>query len=119
MASKDERLIVYEKITNLVFYAKNLLNKYPKSERFDLCANIKNSLYFIERQVIFAWKENDERKRKEYLKNADIEIYVLKTFVRISFLSKYITEKNYMVWNEKLSEIGRMIGGWLKRCPKG
>ena len=119
MASKDERLIVYEKLTNLIFYTKNLLNKYPKSERFDLCADIKNSFYFIERQIIFAWKESDERKRKEYLKNADIEIYVLKTLVRISFLSKYITEKNYMVWNEKLSEIGRMIGGWLKKCPKG
>ena len=113
MANKDERLIVYEKITNLIFYAKNLLKKYPKSERFDLCADIKNGLYFI------AWKESDLKKRKEYLKNADIEIYVLKTLVRISFLSKYITEKNYMVWNEKLSEIGRIIGGWLKKCPKG
>ena len=25
---------------------------------------------------------------------------------------------NYMVWNEKISEIGKMVGGWLKTCQK-
>lgn len=45
MPKKDNRLIIYEKTTNLIIYSKNLLNKYPKSERFDLCADIKNTLY--------------------------------------------------------------------------
>ena len=44
MPKKDNRLIIYEKATNLIIYSKNLLNKYPKSERFDLCADIKNTL---------------------------------------------------------------------------
>lgn len=117
MARKDERLIVYEKIINIIFHSKNLLKKYPKSEHFDLCTDIKNSLYYIERQIIFAWKETNISKKREYLKNADIEIYVLKTNIRISYMNKYITDKNYMVWNEKVAEIGRIIGGWIKKCP--
>ena len=116
MSKKDERLIIYEKIINLIFYSKNLLKKYPKSEHFDLCVDIKQSLYYMERQIIFAWKESDNIKKKAFLKNADVELYVLKTNVRISFLNKYISEKNFMVWSEKITEIGRIVGGWIKKC---
>ena len=29
MPKKDNRLIIYEKVTNLIIYSKGLLNKYP------------------------------------------------------------------------------------------
>lgn len=54
MPKKDNRLIIYEKTTNLIIYSKNLLNKYPKSERFNLCADIKNTLYPKIELIIFA-----------------------------------------------------------------
>lgn len=41
MSKIDDRLVIYQKFTNLIYYSKNLLNKYPKSERFDLCSDIK------------------------------------------------------------------------------
>lgn len=89
MPKKDNRLIIYEKMNGLIFYSKNLLTKFPKSERFDLCTDIKENLYSN-----------------------------LRTMTRLSYEYKYITPKNYMVWNEKISEIGKMIGGWLKTCQK-
>ena len=118
MAKRDTRLIIYERIVELIFYSKNLLKKFPKSERFDLCTDIKQSLYKILRLVMYSCKEKNINQRYKNLKDADIEIYVLKTLTRLSYMDKYITEQNYMTWNNHLSEIGKMIGGWMKTCQK-
>lgn len=119
MPKKDNRLIIYEKINNLIFYSKNLLQKFPKSERFDLCTDIKNELYNILRKVIWAWKEADIERKVRYLNEIDIELYVIKTMVRLSYEYKYITNKNYMNWNAQIEEIGKMVGGWIKSCQRG
>ena len=118
MAKKDSRLIIYEKSMELIYYSKNLLNKYPKSERFDLCTDIKKSCYHILELVTRAWKTSSNQKRLEYLEDADIEIVILKSLIRASYKLKYITDKNYMSWNNNVTEIGKMIGGWIKVCPK-
>lgn len=118
MAKKDSRLIIYEKITKLIIYSKNLLNKYPKSERFDLCTDIKNTLYQCLEQVMYALKAKNNSERIIYLTNADVKLYVLKTLTRMSYEFQYITPKNYMTWDNHIIEIGKMIGGWMKTCQK-
>lgn len=118
MPKKDNRLITYEKVTMLIYYSKNLLNKYPKSERFDLCTDIKEILYRSLRNIVFAWKEYSNKEKLRYLKEVDVDLVVLKSLVKISYNFKYITQKNYMTWNEHISEIGKLIGGWIKTCQK-
>lgn len=118
MPKKDSRLVIYEKFIVLIYYSKNLLNKYPKSERFDLCADIKQILYQDLRNIIFAWKEYKNEDKLKYLKETDVDLLVLKALVRISYKQEYITQKNFMTWNEHISEIGRLIGGWIKSCQK-
>lgn len=119
MPKVDNRLIIYEKINKLIVHSKKLLVKYPKSERFDLCADIKQNLYEILRLVILAWKTQNSKERLEILNRIDIELIVLKSLIKISYEFKYITEKNFVVWSERVSEIGKMIGGWIKTCQKG
>lgn len=118
MAKKDNKIITYEKINNLIFYTDNLLKKYPKCERFNLCTDIKNLIYECLRNVIYAWKEFENEKKLTYLKKVDVDLVVLKTFILISYKYKYITQKNFMVWTEQVTEIGKLIGGWIKSCQK-
>ena len=106
MAKKDNRLIVYEKITKLIVYSKNLLNKYPKAERFDLCTDIKNNLYHCLEDVMYALKTKDKAQKMQYLINADVKLYVLKTLIRLSFEFQYITPQNFMTWDNQITEIG-------------
>ena len=111
MPKVDNRLVIYQKFTNLIYYSKNLLNKYPKSERFDLSSDIRN--------IIFAWKAYDNNEKLRYLRQIDVDLLVLKSLITISYKYQYITQKNYMVWNEHISEIGKLVGGWIKSCQKG
>lgn len=119
MAKKDNRLIIYEKMINLIYYSKNLLLKYPKSEKYDLCVDIKRTEFVILKNILYAWKEFDNNKKRVYLRQVDVDLMVLKALIRLSHMSKYITDKNLMVWSEKIEEIGRLIGAWLKACQKG
>ena len=118
MPKVDNRLVIYQKFTNLIYYSKNLLNKYPKSERFDLCSDIKNILYTTLRNIIFAWKAYDNNEKLRYLRQIDVDLLVLKSLITISYKYQYITQKNYMVWNEHISEIGKLLGSWIKTCQK-
>ena len=60
MPKVDNRLVIYQKFTNLIYYSKNLLNKYPKSERFDLSSDIKNILYKSKINVKIKGDTNNE-----------------------------------------------------------
>ena len=88
MPKKDSKLITLEKMNNLIFYSLNLLKKFPKSERFDLCNDIKNTLYTILKLLIYAWKEFKKTEKLKYLNRADIELQFLKTLILISYSEK-------------------------------
>ena len=44
----------------------------------------------------------------------DIENEKLKIYIRLSFELKYIDSHRYGVWESKVVEIGKMIGGLIK-----
>jgi hypothetical protein len=48
------------------------------------------------------------------LQEFDVEITKLKAYLRLSHDLKFLPTKKYEVWSEKVVEIGKMLGGWLK-----
>ena len=48
------------------------------------------------------------------LAKASIKLDFLKVLFRLTFELKIIDQKKYIVLEEKLQEIGRMLGGWIK-----
>ena len=118
MPKIDDRLVIYQKFTNLIYYSKNLLNKYSKSERFDLCSDINNVLYKNLKNIIYEWKAYSNHEKLKYLRETDVNLVFLKSLITISYKYEYISQKNYMVWNDKISEIGKLLGSWMKTCQK-
>ncbi len=52
-----------------------------------------------------------KQSRLLILNKVDVKLKLLKTFVRISFDVKAIDQKKYIKLQEKLQEIGKMLGG--------
>jgi hypothetical protein len=48
------------------------------------------------------------------LQKADLKLRVIKLFVRLAQDIKVLPVKRYVELEEKLLELGKMIGGWLK-----
>ena len=53
-------------------------------------------------------------KKLKLLEMADTKTNLLKTLIRLANEIHALNDKKYLLLQEKLQEIGRMIGGWIK-----
>ncbi len=63
-------------------------------------------------------REKTGASKKLILKKADFKITIIKLFCRLAFDLKVLQEKHYIEAEEKLLELGRMLGGWIKHEEK-
>ena len=110
-----DKLTIIQKTEDLADEIYDAIMQYPKSEKYALGAETKNSLNHFYRLVITAAKKY---YKKTTLHDADIELFVLKHFLRMGFERRYMTVKRYERMCRYIEEIGRMLGGWIKAAEQ-
>lgn len=60
----------------------------------------------------------EKNKKFPLVEKLQIEIEVIKQFIRLEMEIKIIENKIYLLWQEKLQEISRMTSGWIKYLEK-
>ena len=116
MNTENNNLLMYQKYLDLIYYTNDLCKKYPKSEKFALVNETKNSMYNGLRNLMYAYKEYNKKNKLAYLNNLDVEINLQKIFLRLAYKYQYITKQNYETWSKKITDICNMLGGWIKSC---
>lgn len=114
----DNKLLIYQKQEDLIQYVYELLKKYPKSEKYALVCEIRNSMFDTLKYIIYANKINNKINKLQIINKIDAEIATQKFFVRFSYKYRYINSSNYYEWSKRLDEIGKIVGGWIKSCLK-
>ena len=56
------------------------------------------------------------KETAHYLRKADAEFDMLRTYLRFALELKYTTPDQYQYIAEQMTEIGRLLGGWLKKA---
>ena len=85
--------------------------KFPKHERFRLAQRINDALFDFHVNLIKATVSNDP---KSHLINADIQLKLLRSYLRLAVELRYTTSKQYQHISEHTSNMGKLLGGWLK-----
>lgn len=106
-----EELKILQKIFDMMEYGYGALAQYPKSEKFALVTDIKHSMNIMLERTIEAQKKY---YKKTTLQELDVEIMKLRAYLRLSQSLGFLPMKKYEIWSEKVVEIGKMLGGWLK-----
>ena len=106
-----QNLAIFEKTYELVLWLYPTVNKFPKSQRFVLGQQIENTILKILQGIIEA---NQERNKIPYLKQVSVELDKLRILIRLSKDLKFISIKQYGFAANKVNEIGKMLGGWIK-----
>ncbi len=106
-----EDLKIRQKIEDMMAYAYPALAQFPKAEKHALAAELKASMHRILELTIAC---NKRYYKKTTLQDLDIELDVLRSYVRLAFNLHFLPPKKYEVWIKLNDEIGRMIGGWIK-----
>ena len=109
-------LILIPKLEDYVRYTFQILVKIPRVEKFNIGSELKTSSLKMLENAHFL---NKNRKNGyTYLNNIDAFISYNKSMLRILNEEKSITKSNFTTSIDKLSEIGKIVGGLIKSNPK-
>ena len=108
-----QNLPIFEKTYELILWIYPAVNKFPKSQKFVLGQQIENTVLEILKGIIQA---NSERNKLPYLKQISVRLDKLRILIRLSKDLKFISVRQYGFVVDKINEIGKMLGGWIKSC---
>ena len=111
----ESRFILREKCKDAMKYTYNAIEDMPKNHRFTLGHDIRMSMLTLYRLILRAGKKY---YKKTTLQEMDIEHDTLKGLIHVAMELKAINLKEYEIISEYLVEIGKIIGGWLKKADR-
>ena len=106
-----EEFKVLQKVQDLLAYSYPILTQFPKAEKFSFAQDIRHCLNELLELTI---TEEKRYIKKTTIENMDICNEKLRIYVRVAHDLRYIDKHRYAVWESKVVEIGKMIGGLLK-----
>ena len=105
---------IFAKTSNFLLWLLQHTENLPKSERFRLSKRMEDAAFDFYEELIHAVKGRD---KKRFLIQADLELDKLRLYIRLSHQRKLTSHQQYLHASESLSEIGRLLGGWIKSLP--
>ena len=85
----------------------------PKGDRYAIWQKIENTTLEILEKILTAISLPKNEKADTF-EEASRKLNMLRVCIRLSKDVKTIDNKKYIILQEKLDEIGRMLGGWIK-----
>lgn len=96
----------------VMLYALPVLEKYPRSQKYLLADRIETYLLDLLENFLEAYYSRKDKK--EILYKVNIQLEKLRYLIRLSYDLKIINVAKYEKFCEKINEIGKMNGGWIK-----
>jgi len=105
------QLIIYQKHYDLMLYSFPIIGRFPKDQRFTLGQQIENQMLDIGKMIVHA---NKLKQKRGKLYEIDIELEKLRLLIRMTKDLKLMSISKYGNHCERIDEIGKLLGGWLK-----
>lgn len=114
MAESDN---VLTKFHDLLLYLVPQLAKFPRDQKFLLADRIETKVLDAQEHCLRAYYS---KRKVEHLHEANLCLEIVRHLVRLAHGLRYLSAQRYGVIAERVDEVGRMIGGWLRslRQPK-
>lgn len=111
-----QELKILKKTEDLLNRIYPALVNFPKSEKHAMCAEIKKS--FIGTITHISLGAKVKSKRKTYLQEADAYLQTTKILIKLSLERRYISRGFFEHIDESLTEIERMLSGYIKSTTR-
>ena len=90
------------------------LPNIPRDSRYTLGTKI-DALFIETAEPIFIATYLSREQKPPYLRKAAAQLDLVKFFLQILWEIQSLDNKKYVALSEKLDEIGRMLGGWIRQ----
>jgi len=89
------------------------LPDFPKRSKYTLGGKI-DALFLEVLENIIKAGYSSKAEKEIFLKRASVALDLLKFFLQVAWEVKCLENKKYIKISEKLHEVGKMLGGWIK-----
>ena len=104
---------IFKKTYDLYREFYGFRNTIPKIDRYALWQKCETTLLDVLEALLLASQLSKEKKFP-ILEQASLKLNLFRVFVRLSKEVKALDAKKYIALQEKVDEIGRMLGGWIR-----
>ena len=130
MVSKQEqenKLVLIPKTEKYVEYMLDIMIKLPRTEKFSIGTEYKQSMYKMLNKVMLLNKIKNLNKQDEnsykteiikILNEIDAELDTQRMYLRIMDKYKWIDKKKFKISIDLIYEIGKILGGLIKYYAK-
>jgi len=98
---------IFQSIYDLILWFEPVIQRFPKSEKYILGSEIRQSLI---NTLVDITISNKIKSKLEYLNKADIELEKLRIFTRLAKDLKMLDFKKYEFAECEINQIGKMLG---------
>lgn len=105
-------LQIFKKMYEFLLWLYPTVKKFPKSEKYVLGERIEKTALNVMEGIIVS---NCEFEKTEALKKTNVELEKLRIFIRLAKDQKLIDFKRYELASRQINEIGKMLGGLIKK----
>lgn len=107
---------IFSKTYDFILWLLNHTENYPKSERFRMARRLEDTAFEFYELIVEASRA-DKRKR-QLLQQADLALDKLRLYWRLAHGRRLAKKGQYHHGARQLSEIGKLLGGWMKSLPQ-
>jgi four helix bundle protein len=111
-------MVIFTRAYDFISWLLPLVEKFPKSQRFVVTARLQNAALNFQELIVEA---NAHRggKRLEKLQSADAELLKTRLYLRLCEKWEWFTPGQYRHASGMVAELGKLLGGWLKKVASG
>lgn len=120
MVSKQEqenKLQLIPKTEKYIEYMLQIIFKLPRTEKFSIGTEYKQSLYQTLENIMMISK-TDKKAILNYLNKIDALLNTQRIYLRIMKKNKWIDERKFKIAMEHIYELGKILGGLIKYYAK-
>jgi len=89
------------------------LRNFPRHEKFSLGQKCELIIAEIIENILSA-SQQVKADKMPYLDRASVKLNILRIYTRLAKELHVLDSKKYLILQEKIDEIGRMLGGWRR-----
>ena len=113
MAQTNTQMPIFSKTFDLMVWLLRVTRHFPKIHRHDFTKRLLDALFDLREKL----EEANIRRaaaRRDSLRQADEALAKLRLYIRIAAKMEWLSKGQYAHVVPMLSEIGKLLGGWIK-----
>ena len=118
MSHMNEEMPIFSRTYDLISWLLPVTLRFPRSQRFVVTRRLQDAALNFQELILEANVQRGSARAAK-LRSADAELLKVRLYLRLCERWQWMSAGQYRHVSRLVTEIGRLLGGWLKTVTTG